>query len=184
MLQILLFLFFFLLFFPGLFVFSVGPRPNRNQAMQKPKVSPKIRFFTYSALFRSQHCTFFRSQQRVKEFSWFTFSITCIGFFWSVLGFVAFVGKLRLRADRQASCRCYRLRRLRWPLHIWTPAQLKDGDSCKWVSPLNCAWPDDLTPGSKDLHNLRLLHDARTNNKTIQLQEVQRVSNINYITTV
>lgn len=119
-----------------------------------------------------------------KSFLGSLLALHALVFFWSVLGFVAFVGKLRLRADRRASCRCYRLRRLRWPLHIWTPAQLKDGDSCKWVSPLNCAWPDDLAPGSKDLHNLRLLHDARTNNKTIQLQEVQRVSNINYITTV
>lgn len=106
----------FSFFFPGLFVLSAGPRTNRTKQCRNQRFHQNFAsslHFTFVALFMSQ--------QHVKEISWFTFSITCIGFF--VVGsWICSICRLEaLRAGCQAS-RGVRLRRLRWPLLIWTPA--------------------------------------------------------------
>ncbi|WP_237742021.1 hypothetical protein, partial [Herbaspirillum rubrisubalbicans] len=82
------------------------------------------------------------SQQHVKEISWFTFSITCIGFFVVGSWICSFCRLEALRAGCQAS-RGVRLRSL-----------CPSGHQHQTMGfPLNGTGPDDPAPGSKDLNS-------------------------------
>ncbi len=145
LLQILLYLFkcFFYIFFRGFLFYQLGPGPTKPSDAETEGFKISLHFTLV-----------------------FLFRITCI-VFWVISWHFSIFHRLEAcQASRGVG-----LRRLRWPLPIWTPAPNK----WHWAR-----WPRPWQQGFK----LRLLHDAGTNNKTIQLQEVQRVSNINYIATV